>query len=429
MTATRRLAAVLAADVAGYSRLIGQDEQGTLDRLKAIRAEIVDPSIAAHNGRIVKTTGDGLLVEFGSTVDALRCANEVQAHLGSVNSAVDPDNRVEYRIGIHQGDIVFEDGDIFGEGVNIAARLEALAELGGVCVSGRVREDAAGKLDLGFRDLGEQQLKNIARPVHAYAVDAAPVRLAGLVAPLALPHLSIVVLPFANLSNDPEQEYFADALTEDLTMDLSRIEGMFVIAHGTARTFKRKTVDAKQVGRDLGVRYVLEGSVRKLGPRVRINAQLIDAETAAHLWAERFERDAEDLFAVQDEIAGRIAVELNLNLVPAEAAKPTENPTALDYNLRARAVGVAPPSPERWARAVSLLEQGLALDPQSVAIRSRLAIWLAARVMNAWSVEAADIERALALAEAALALSPRDPLAHYAKGQALRALAGGLRGV
>ena len=265
-------------------------------------------------------------------------------------------------------------------------------------------------------------MKNIARPVHAYAVDAAPVRLAGLVAPLALPHLSIVVLPFANLSNDPEQEYFADALTEDLTMDLSRIEGMFVIAHGTARTFKRKTVDAKQVGRDLGVRYVLEGSVRKLGPRVRINAQLIDAETAAHLWAERFERDAEDLFAVQDEIAGRIAVELNLNLVPAEAAKPTENPTALDYNLRARAVGVAPPSPERWARAVSLLEQGLALDPQSVAIRSRLAIWLAARVMNAWSVEAADIERALALAEAALALSPRDPLAHYAKGQALRAL-------
>jgi len=229
-------------------------------------------------------------------------------------------------------------------------------------------------------------------------------------------------LPFANLSNDPEQEYFVDALTEDLTADLSRIEGMFVIAYGTACTFKGKAADAKQIGHELGVRYVLEGSVRKLGPRVRVNAQLIDAETAAHVWAERFERDADDLFAAQDEIAGRIAVELNLNLLAAEAAKPTANSTALDYLLQARVASMGSASAERYAQAIGLLEQALALDPQSVLIRSRLAQQLTARVMAAMPADAADIERARALAEGALAASPRDPLAHYARAQVLRAL-------
>jgi adenylate cyclase len=387
-----------------------------LQRLRAIRTELLDPKLSEHHGRIVKTAGDGMLVEFSSVVDAVRCAGEVQREMAERNANVAAEQRIAFRIGIHQGDVVVEDGDIFGDGVNIAARLEGLAELGGICVSARVQEDSAGRLDLAFRDLGEQQLKNIARPVRAYAIDAAPVRLAGPAMPAA-PRLSIVVLPFANLSNDPKQEYFADALTEDLTTDLSRIDGMFVIARGSAFTYKGKAADPKQIGRELGVRYVLEGGVRKLGARIRINAQLIDAETAGHLWAERFDRDTADLFAVQDEIAGRIAIELNLNLLAAVAAKPAEHPTALDYYLRARAAGMAPPSPERDARVIGLLEQALELDPQSVAIRSRLAGILTGRV-----AEAANIERARVLAESALALSPRDPLAHFARAQVLRAL-------
>jgi adenylate cyclase len=417
--AERRLAAILAADVAGYSRLMGADEEDTLARLKAHRRELIDPKIGEHRGRIVKTTGNGLLVEFASVIDAVRCAVDVQREMAARNEAVPAAQRIEFRMGINVGDII--NGDIFGDGVNIAARLEALAEPGDICVSARVQEDSAGRLDLAFRDLGDQQLKNIARPVRAYAIETAPVRMAAP-ATLSAPRLSIVVLPFANLSNDPEQEYFADALTEDLTTDLSRIEGMFVIARGTAFTFKGKTGDAKQVGRELGVRYVLEGSVRKLGTRIRINAQLIDAETAAHLWAERFDRDAEDLFAVQDEITSRIAIELNFNLLAAEAAKPTENPTALDYLLRGRAAMMAASSQERYVRALPLLERALALDPQSVVIRSRLAHALAARVMDGTSADAADIERALALAEASLTASPRDPLAHYARAQVLRAL-------
>jgi len=316
MAATRRLAAILAADVVGYSRLIGADEPGTLQRLKAIRAELIDPAVERHNGRIVKTTGDGLLIEFGSTVDALRCATEVQAAMGERNAATAPDIRIEFRIGIHQCDIVAEDGDIFGDGVNIAARLEALAESGGICVSARVQEDAAGKLDLAFRDLGEQRLHNIARPVRVYAIGIAAKprqshRIRGaMIAAAALsvvviaaawwswprdtpalptaqsppatasvqnlpaaeakaPRLSMVVLPFANLSNDPEQEYFADGITDDLTTDLSQIPDSLVIARNTAFTYKGRPTDAKQIGRDLGVRYVVEGTVRRTAIRFR----------------------------------------------------------------------------------------------------------------------------------------------------------------
>lgn len=264
MPTTRRLAAILAADVAGYSRLIGADEQGTLERLRTIRAEVIDPKIAGHNGRLVKTTGDGLLIEFASTVDALRCAQEIQAQMAERNLAVAPETHIDYRMGVHQGDIVVEDGDIFGDGVNIAARLEGLAEPGGICVSARVQEDAAGKLDLRFRDLGEQQLKNIARPVRAYTIDAARIAPTGPAA-TSVPRLSIVVLPFANLSNDPEQQYFADAITEDLTTDLSRIAGSFVISRNSAFTYQNRPVDTKQIGRELGVRYVLEGSVQRSG--------------------------------------------------------------------------------------------------------------------------------------------------------------------
>jgi TolB-like protein/Flp pilus assembly protein TadD len=419
MNTTRRLAAILAADVAGYSRLIGADEQGTLDWLRTIRRELIDPAIAAHNGRIVKTTGDGLLAEFGSTVDALRCAGEVQAWMAERNAGIKPENRIEFRIGVHQGDIVVEDGDIFGDGVNIAARLEGLAEPGGICVSARVQEDTAGKLDLAFRDLGEQQLKNIARRVRVYAIDVA-----GVTPPAAtsVPRLSIVVLPFANLSDDREQQYFADGITEDLTTDLLRLENMFVISRNTAFTYRNKPIDTKQIGRELGVRYVLEGSVRRSGNQLRVNAQLIDAATDAHLWADRLDRDASDLFVLQDEITSRIAVALNLELISAEAARGTEHPDVLDYILRGRSAYSKPFSRDNYAEALSLFERALALDPRSVEAQSRLATALTARVMdNMTDTATADIVRAEGLAGQALAASPHSYIAHFAKAQVLRA--------
>jgi TolB-like protein/class 3 adenylate cyclase len=291
----RRLAAILAADAAGYSRLIETDEEGTLARLKTLRVEVIDPKIAGHHGRIVKTTGDGILVEFASVVDALRCAAEMQAALAESNTPLPPDSR----IGINVGDIVVEDGDIFGDGVNVAARLEGLAEPGGICVSARVQEDVAGRLDLAFEDMGEQALKNIARPVRVYRVrdagDAA--RSPSALVPSALPlpdKPSIAVLPFANMSGDPEQEYFADGMVEEIITALSRIRWRFVIARNSSFTYKGQSPDIKQVGRELGVRYVLEGSVRKAGQRVRITGQLIDAITGAHLWADRFDGSLEE---------------------------------------------------------------------------------------------------------------------------------------
>jgi adenylate cyclase len=266
MTATRRLAAILAADVAGYSRLIEADEEGTLRRLKVLRAETIDPKIAGYRGRIVKTTGDGVLVEFASVVDALRCAAELQADLAEANAALSPDRRIEFRIGINMGDIVVEDGDIFGDGVNVAARLEGLAEPGGICVSARVREDTAGKLDLALEDIGEQALKNIARPVRAYRVMTAAGGSEAVRANSGPPlpdKPSIAVLPFANMSGDPEQEYFADGMVEEIITALSRIRWLFVIARNSSFTYKGRAIDIKRVGRELGVRYVLEGSVRK----------------------------------------------------------------------------------------------------------------------------------------------------------------------
>jgi TolB-like protein/tetratricopeptide (TPR) repeat protein len=422
MAATRRLAAVLAADAVGYSRLIGADEQGTLDGLRAIRAEIVDPSVAAHNGRIVKTTGDGFLAEFGSTVDALRCASDIQAQMPERNAAIAPDARLEFRIGIHQGDIVVEDdGDIFGDGVNIAGRLEALAEPGGICVSARVQEDAAGKLDLAFRDLGERQLKNIARAVRAYAIEVGVVRSSGLPATSA-PRLSIVVLPLTNLNNDPEQQYFADAITEDLTTDLSRIPGMLVISRNTAFTYRDKPTHTKQIGRELGVRYVLEGSVRRSDNQVRVNAQLIEAETDAHVWAERFTGDLGDLFALQDEITSRIAIALDQAMVRAEAARPTSKPDALDYVFRGRAALAKSRTRDSSAEAIGWFERALALDPRSVEAQLWLVRALTGRVLDGMSsTEAADIARAEDLLRQSFAVSPDTAFAHYAKGNLLRA--------
>jgi adenylate cyclase len=306
----RRLAAILAADVAGYSRLVGADEEGTLTLLKALRRELIDPKITEHRGRIVKTTGDGLLVEFISVVDALRCATEVQEAMAERNATAPEDSRIAFRIGIHQGDIVVEDGDIFGDGVNIAARLEGLAEPSGICVSARVQEDAAGKLDLGFEDIGEPELKNIARPVCVFRVVAKGVaQLPGRPTTLPLPDKpSVAVLPFANMSGDPEQEFFADGIAEDVITALSRYPSLFVIAQNSCFTYKGRAVDVKKVGRELGVRYVLEGGLRKAGNRIRVTAQLVEAETGKHVWAERYDRDLADIFAVQDEITGAVTI-------------------------------------------------------------------------------------------------------------------------
>jgi TolB-like protein/class 3 adenylate cyclase len=424
MSTTRRLAAILAADVAGYSRLIGTDEPGTLARLKTIRSELIDPSIASHNGRIVKTTGDGLLAEFVSSVDALNCAQETRVGLGKLNAELTPDNRIELRIGIHQGDIVVEDGDIFGDGVNIAARLEGLAEPGGICVSARVQEDAAGKLDLVFRDLGEQRLHNIVRPVRAYTVDADAHSATQIISDDGgrSRRLSIVVLPFANLNNDREQQYLADAITEYLTTDLSRIDDMLVISRTTASTYRDKRVSAPVIGRELNVRYVLEGGVHRSLDRIRVNAQLIDAETDAHVWAERFDYRTDDVFTLQDEVTGKIAIALGTEIVRAEAARPTSNPGAVDYVLRARAALDQARTPERLALAIDCLEQALAIDPQTVDTRVLLAIALIDRVLEQRTDAAgADIERAERLIEQALRASPGHAVAHFARGQLLRA--------
>jgi adenylate cyclase len=477
MSQTRRLAAILAADVAGYSRLMGADEEGTHQRLMAHLRELVEPKIAGHRGRIVKNTGDGFLAEFPSVVDAVRCAVEVQRGMIEREPEVPEEQRIRFRIGVNLGDVIVEPHDIFGDGVNVAARLEALTEAGGICVSRVVRDQVRDRLDFAFEDLGEQQIKNIARPVRVYAlrpeaiaelpgasVPAVPQRRrappSGVVAvvgaalvlaavawwgwlgtrssstapataattttsisqPLVAPRLSIVVLPFANLSNDPDQQYFADGVTEDLTTDLSRIADSFVISRNTAFTYRNKPVDTKQIGRELGVRYVLEGSVRRSGNKIRVNAQLIDAQIDAHLWAEQFDGDMGDLFALQNEITGQIRNTLGLELITAEAARPIEHPDALDYILRGRAALARPLSPENYAEAISMYERALALDPGSVEAQSLLAGSLAVRVIEAMTnSRAADIERAEELARQALAASPRNPLVHYANGQVLRA--------
>ena len=336
------------------------------------------------------------------------------------------EQRIRFRIGINLGDVIVEEHDIFGDGVNVAARLEALAEPGGICISRVVRDQIRDKLPYPFEDLGELSVKNITRPVRVYAMRLEAIAdLPASSAPLATAisqyagasRLSIVVLPFANMSNDPEQGYFADGITEDLTTDLSRIAGLLVISRNSAFTYKEKPVNAKQVSRELCVRYVLEGSVRRSGNQVRVNAQLIDADTDVHVWAERFDGDTGDLFAVQDEITSRIAVALRSELNFAEAARPIDHPDALDYVFRARAAAAQPKTREVYAEAVGLFERALALDPHSVETHSRLASLLAARVLdNMTDMAAADILRAERLAGQALAASPGNPLAHYAKG-------------
>jgi TolB-like protein/class 3 adenylate cyclase len=367
MSQTRRLAAILAADVAGYSRLMGADEEGTLERLKALRRELLDPRIAGHHGRIVKTTGDGMLVEFASVVDAVRCAVEMQHAMSKRNVSVISDERIEFRIGINLGDVIVEGDDLYGDGVNIAARIEALADPGGVFVSNTVYDHVRDRLPFGFDDLGEQQVKNIARPVRVYRVrGAAAAKGTSTQASLPLPDKpSIAVLPFSNMSGDPEQEYFADGMVEEIITALSRIRWLFVIARNSTFTYKGRAIDVKQVGRELGVRYVLEGSVRKASQRVRITGQLIDALTGTHLWADRFDGCLEDIFELQDRVAVSVAGVIEPALQSAEmrrsAARATTDLTAYDLYLRAIAV-FFPITKDRTLEALGLLDQAIAID-------------------------------------------------------------------
>jgi TolB-like protein/Flp pilus assembly protein TadD len=412
---------------------MGADEEGTHERLKAHLRKLVEPKIKEHRGRIVKHTGDGFLAEFPSVVDVVRCAVEVQRGMIDREPDVPEERRIRFRIGINLGDVIVEEHDIFGDGVNIAARVEALAAPGGICISGTVRDHIGDRLPYAFDDIGEQQVKNIARPVRVYALrPEAIAHLPASSAPppkaapqsLVAPRLSIVVLPFANLSNDPEQQYFADGIAEDLTTDLSRLTNMFVISRNTAFTYRNKLIDVKKIGRELSVRYVVEGSVRRSGNQVRVNAQLIDAETDAHLWAERFDRTTDDLFALQSEITSQFANSLGVELIALEAARSTEHPDALDYILRARAVLLKPPTPDIYKEAINLFERALALDPHSVEAQSRLAAILVDRAMDGLidpASAAPDIARAEGLVDRALAASPRYAIPHVVKGHVLRA--------
>jgi TolB-like protein len=362
----RKLAAILAADVAGYSRMIGADEEGTLRRLKSHRKELIEPKIAAHQGRVVKLMGDGILIEFPSAVAALRCAVEVQRAIAASNASEAGDRRIEFRVGLHQGEIIVEDDDILGDGVNVSARLQTLAEPGGICVSQRIHEDTVGKVDVIFEDMGEQELKNIARRVRVYRVRCDGVADKEL-STLALPDKpSIAVLPFQNMSGDPEQEYFADGMVEEIITALSRIRWLFVIARNSSFTYKGRAVDVKQVGRELGVRYVLEGSIRKGGSRLRIAGQLIDAINGAHLWADHFDGLLEDVFELQDNVATSVAGVIEPAVQAAEIRRSIQRPTAdvttYDLYLRARAEAMSWEE-SRVLRALDLLGQVLRRDP------------------------------------------------------------------
>ncbi len=419
----RRLTAIFAADVAGYSRLTGMDEEGTHVRLREHLRVLIDPKIAAHRGHIVKNTGDGLLAEFSSVVDAIRCAVDIQRGMAERNSDVPSNTRIEFRIGINVGDVIDDNGDIFGDGVNIAARLETVAEPGGICVSDDAHRQVRDKLDLVFDDAGEQNLKNIGRPVRIFRVRDRGAA-AGQRNTLALPDRpSIAVLPFQNLSADPEQEYFADGVVEDITMALSLFRWLFVIARNSSFTYKGRAVDVKQVGRELGVRYVLEGSVRKAGNRIRIAGQLIDAETGAHLWAGRFDGALEDMFDLQDQVTssvvGAIAPKLEREEIKRARRKPTENLDAYDYYLRGLA-SARPWTRDTNAEALQLFCKAIELDP-GLACAYGMAAWCCVRrkALGWTNARAQDSEEGVRMAWKAVHLGGDDPVALCMGGYAL----------
>jgi TolB-like protein/class 3 adenylate cyclase/Tfp pilus assembly protein PilF len=482
MSDTRKLAAILVADVVGYSRLTGVDEERTLARLRALRSDLIDPSIALHRGRIVKLTGDGSIIEFRSVVDAVRCAIEVQTGMVERNAGLPPDKRIEFRVGVHVGDVVEEaDGDLMGDGVNIAARLEGIAKPGAICLSEDAYRQVKGRLDLKVSDLGATHLKNIAEPIRVYSLDGGgvattpsalaavkqergipvprtgswtprgPALAAALAALLVLVaaaawyvldgrltkpaqagHLSIVVLPFENLSGDPSQDYFADGITENLTTDLSRLSGAFVIARNTAFTFRGKNVDAKEIGKELGVRYVLEGSVQRDQNQVRVNAQLIDAESGGHLWAERFDKPLADLFGMQDEIVASLASQLGAELITNEARRAERAPTpdSMDLYFQGMAWLNKGRNPGNVERARSFFERASALDPDNLDAAVGLA---AAEVQGATGYYVDDRAERLASAEAnlnrVLSQSPNNARAHYLIGRAFAQDKRGAQGI
>ncbi|HEV2549912.1 MAG TPA: adenylate/guanylate cyclase domain-containing protein [Stellaceae bacterium] len=427
----RRLAAILAADVAGYSRLMGADEEGTIARLKALRRELIDPTIASHGGRIVKTTGDGILIEFVSVVDAVRCGVEVQRGMASRNGDVAQDKRIEFRVGINLGDVVVEGDDLLGDGVNVAARLESIAEPGAICLSADVYRQIQGKITIAADDLGEQQLKNIAQPVRVYQLSASE-RARKASPPLALPDKpSIAVLPFHNMSGDPEQEYFADGIVEDIITALSRFRQLFVIARNSTFTYKGRAVDVKQVGRELGVRYVLEGSVRRAADRVRITGQLIDATNGAHLWADRFDGALEDVFDLQDRITTRVvgAIASKLERAEIERAlrKPTESLVAYDCHLRGLACVYGVPSQRSTEDALHLFNKAIELDPNFAAAYGWAAVNYSVRKQNGWMADPqGETTECLRLARRGAELAGDDPVALATSGFALAYIGGEL---
>lgn len=427
MSENRKLAAILAADVVGYSRLASADEDRTLARLRALRSDLIDPIIAVHNGRVIKRTGDGALVEFRSVVDAVRCAVEVQNGMVERNAGVPQDRRIEFRIGIHLGDVVEEsDGDLMGDGVNIASRLEGVAAPGAICLSEDAYRQVKARLDLSVSDLGSTQLKNIAEPIRVYSLQvgsagtraAATSETASRPATAAPPKLSIAVLPFANMSGDAEQDYFADGISEDIITALSKLSQLFVIARNSSFTFKGQNVQVQEVGTKLGVRHVLEGSVRKSGNRVRITAQLIDATSGGHLWAERFDRELTDIFAVQDDVTQQIVGALALNLTEGDrqrlAPEHPRNAEAYDCFLRGR---------ELWHRltketnvaARDVLQRAIDLDPNFAAAHAFLALTHGLDYLNRWSASPPEsMAQAEEVATQAVTLDGSDPWAHWA---------------
>jgi len=450
----RRLAAILAADVVGYSGLMGMDESGTLDRLKAHRNELIEPKIAVHGGRMIKLMGDGALVEFISVVDALACAVDIQQGMQERNQGEPAEQRIEFRIGINLGDVIVEGDDIYGDGVNVAARLEGLADPGGICVSEVVHTAAGNKLPLAYQDIGEQRVKNIASPVRAYKIllsgeeaglvkrRAGPkswswpavVVIIALIAmvgwqlwrpasepaaitgtELSLGKPSLAVLPFQNISESPDQEYFADGMTDDLITDLSKVSGLFVVARNSSFAYKGQSADVRQVANDLGVKYVLEGSVRRAGDKVRINAQLIDASTGGHIWAERYDRQMTAIFELQDEVIERIVTALAVRLTPQESEsvthRSTKNAAAYDYFLRGQALVRT----TDYREAREAYEQAVAIDPGFARALGALSLSYSIAAQDGWSTDPQeDMQRALALAEQAHAMDDKIPQVHFA---------------
>ncbi|HEX7005838.1 MAG TPA: tetratricopeptide repeat protein [Alphaproteobacteria bacterium] len=421
----RKLAAILAADVVGYSRLMSLDEEGTLRRLKSYLGELVEPPIAAHRGRIVKRTGDGLLVDFASPVEAVRCAVAIQTGVAGRNDAAADGNRIEFRIGINLGDVIIEGDDIYGDGVNLAARLEAIADPGAIFVSRAVRDFVRDKLDYHLEDLGERQVKNIAKPVRVFRVGGVgrATSATAITAAATMPDKpSIAVLPFANMSGDAEQEYFSDGITEDLITDLSKISGLFVVARNSSFAYKNKPTKVQDIGRDLGVRYVLEGSIRKAGNRVRITGQLIDAETGGHLWADRFDRELTDIFETQDEVVHKIVDALAVKLTRSEerriSRRGTDNVEAYESWLRAREQ-LGRGTRESVAEARRLHRRAIEIDPKFAAPHAGLALVAGIEYVNGWADPLQAFEEAERWARRALELDSQEPVAHMGLGNIL----------